>query len=134
MSDRGTRGLPEGCAVGLRGACRGAGGLQAGDGLKSAGAFRITPGYSFLLPHKRARQLGACSPAAFAVFPPGHLVPRLPDPSRWVLVMAWPRVRARHCRISACKWGCFCGAASETTADGAPAASRVSGWLPELEP
>lgn len=70
--------------------------LQAGDGLKSEGVFRIAPRYSFLPPHKRARQLGACSPAAFAASPPGYRVPRLPDPSRRVLV-AWPRVRARRC-------------------------------------
>lgn len=76
-----TAGPGSGSAMGLRGACGGAGGLrQAGDGLKSASAFRIMPPKLLPSPHKRARQLGACSSAACAVSPPGHLVPRLPDP------------------------------------------------------
>lgn len=78
-----TAGPGSGSAMGLRGAFGGAGGLrQAGDGLKSASECISdrAPQNSFLPPHKRAQQLGACSSAACAVSPPGHLVPRLPDP------------------------------------------------------
>lgn len=86
--------------MGLRGACREAGGLrQAEDGLKSEGVFRIAPRYSFLPPINEPGSLAPVPPAAFAVSPPGHLVPRLPNPSRRVRV-AWPRVLARRCPAS----------------------------------
>lgn len=118
--------------MGLGGAWREAGGLrQAGDGLKSEGAFRIAPRYSFLPPHKRARQLGACSPAAFAVSPPGRpLSSQISRPFPAGASGLAPGARPalpRQLLVSACKRGFFCEAAPEPTANRAPVASRVSG-------
>lgn len=84
----------------------------------------------FPSPHKRARQLGACSPGCLRGVPARPLSSQTSQPfpagARGLAPGARPAL-PRQLLVSACKRGCFCEAAPEPTANRAPVASRVPG-------
>lgn len=119
MSDRRDRGSGR--------ACGGAGGLrQAGDGLKSASAFRIAPQKLLPSPPQTSTAAWRLIPGCLRGIPARPLSSQTSRPWRRVRV-AWLWVSTPPAPGLWLHWGCFCEAGREQAADGGPHSLKRAG-------